>query len=101
LKRKHTIALCGLALSLGAFGPQSLAFAGNAALAHSPANLKKTDAVFELDYAQKKRILREERQQQDRRQAAYRVYFYRKHGYYPTGAQFREWYYRSYGVHPT
>jgi hypothetical protein len=53
------------------------------------------------NYNHKKRIKEAENQQEHRRQASYRQYFYNKYGYYPSESQYREWYYRNYGVNPS
>jgi hypothetical protein len=41
-----------------------------------------------------------EREESARRQTAYKTWFYRKYGYYPTPQQVHEWYLRSYGIDP-
>ena len=41
-----------------------------------------------------------EREESARRQTAYKAWFYRKYGYYPTPGQVHDWYVRSYGVDP-
>ena len=41
-----------------------------------------------------------EREESSRRQTAYKTWFYRKYGYYPTSGQVHDWYVRSYGVDP-
>ena len=40
------------------------------------------------------------REESARRQTAYKTWFYRKYGYYPTAGQVHDWYVRSYGVDP-
>jgi hypothetical protein len=41
-----------------------------------------------------------EAEESGRRQGAYKTWFYRKYGYYPTPQQVHDWYVRSYGVQP-
>jgi hypothetical protein len=40
------------------------------------------------------------REESARRQTAYKAWFYRKYGYYPTPGQIHDWYLRSYGIDP-
>ena len=40
------------------------------------------------------------REESARRQTAYKTWFYRKYGYYPTPSQIHDWYFRSYGIDP-
>jgi hypothetical protein len=48
----------------------------------------------------KVRAQRDKQQVVERRQTAYRDWFYHKYGYYPTYEQFKKWYYDTYGVNP-
>jgi hypothetical protein len=41
-----------------------------------------------------------EQEESQRRQSAYKTWFYKKYGYYPTSEQVHDWYVRSYGVDP-
>jgi hypothetical protein len=53
-----------------------------------------------VNYNHKVRAKRQEEQQVNRRQDAYRDWFYHKYGYYPTYDQFRQWYVQTYGTNP-
>jgi hypothetical protein len=53
-----------------------------------------------VNYNHKVRAKREEEQEVDRRQDAYRDWFYHKYGYYPTDDQFRQWYVQTYNTNP-
>ena len=46
------------------------------------------------------RARKEAREESARRQDSYKLWFYRKYGYYPTPQQIHDWYVRSYGVQP-
>jgi uncharacterized protein YcfJ len=52
------------------------------------------------NYNHKVREKREEQRVVRRRQAAYRDWYYKKYGYYPTQEQFEQWYKQTYGVIP-
>lgn len=52
------------------------------------------------NYNHKLREKREEQQQTTRRQAAYRDWYRKKYGYYPSRAEFARWYKQTYGVTP-
>ena len=54
-------------------------------------------AVLVTNYNHKVRQKREEQRAASRRQASYRAYFYRQHGYYPSDAQVQAWYNSRYG----
>ena len=53
-----------------------------------------------VNYNHKVREKRAEQQEVDRRQDAYRDWFYHKYGYYPTEDQFKQWYVQTYGTNP-
>ena len=53
------------------------------------------------NYQNKKRIKQQEMQEQGRRQQAYRDWYYKKYGEYPTEQQFHDWYVKTYGVQPS
>jgi hypothetical protein len=57
-------------------------------------------AFLITNYNHKVREKREEQREVRRRQAAYRDWFYKKYGYYPTQEQFEQWYKQTYGVIP-
>lgn len=52
------------------------------------------------NYNHKLREKRAEQQEINRRQSAYRDWYYKKYGYYPTQQQFETWYKQTYGVSP-
>jgi hypothetical protein len=53
-----------------------------------------------VNYNHKVREKRAEEQEVDRRQDAYRDWFYHKYGYYPTYDQFKQWYVQTYNTNP-
>ena len=53
-----------------------------------------------VNYNHKVREKRQEEQEINRRQDAYRDWFYHKYGYYPTYEQFRQWYVQTYNTAP-
>jgi len=56
--------------------------------------------VIGANIVRKNRQKREQVAVADRRQDAYRDWFYHKYGYYPTDDQFKQWYYQTYGTNP-
>ena len=53
-----------------------------------------------VNYNHKVREKRAEQQEVNRRQDAYRDWFYHKYGYYPTYDQFKQWYVQTYNTNP-
>jgi uncharacterized ion transporter superfamily protein YfcC len=53
-----------------------------------------------VNYNHKVREKRQEEQEVNRRQDAYRDWFYHKYGYYPTEDQFKQWYVQTYNTTP-
>jgi hypothetical protein len=53
-----------------------------------------------VNYNHKVREKRVQEQEVNRRQDAYRDWFYHKYGYYPTYDQFRQWYVQTYNANP-
>lgn len=53
-----------------------------------------------VNYNHKVREKRAQQQEVDRRQDAYRDWFYHKYGYYPTYDQFKQWYVQTYNKSP-
>jgi uncharacterized ion transporter superfamily protein YfcC len=53
-----------------------------------------------VNYNHKVREKRQEEQEVNRRQDAYRDWFYHKNGYYPTEEQFKQWYVQTYNTTP-
>ena len=56
--------------------------------------------LFVANYTHKVREKRKEQQEIDRRQSAYRDWYYKRYGYYPTEDQLNQWYKQTYGVSP-
>jgi hypothetical protein len=56
--------------------------------------------LFVTNYNHKVRQKRKEQQEINRRQSAYRDWYYKKYGYYPTEEQLNLWYKQTYGVSP-
>ena len=52
------------------------------------------------NYNHKLRERRAQVQQARRRQAAYRDWYFKRYGYWPTDSQFAQWYKQTYGVNP-
>ncbi len=78
------------ALANGAASTRNLIILGTAAAA----------IPLVVNYNHKLRAKRIEQQQVDRRQDAYRDWFYHKYGYYPTYSQFKQWYVKTYSNSP-
>ncbi|GAC1656022.1 MAG: hypothetical protein NVS9B12_07480 [Vulcanimicrobiaceae bacterium] len=97
---KHKLLATALAamISLGTLAP---ALADGAASTRNILVGGAAAAVLITNYNHKKRIKQNELKEQNRRQSAYRSWFYHKYGYYPTEAQFKSWYYRTYGQNPS
>lgn len=83
--------LAAPALANGGGSTNTIIFASAAAAASVP---------LVVNYNHKVRAKRAEQQQVDRRQDAYRDWFYHKYGYYPTEAQFKQWYVQTYNINP-
>ena len=98
MKQKLLATALTAALSVGALAP---ALADGAASTRNIILGGAAAGVLITNYNHKKRIKQQELQEQSRRQSAFRSWFYRKYGYYPTESQFRQWYYRTYGVNPS
>ena len=58
-------------------------------------------AIGVTNYNHKKHVKAEEQQESQRRQAAYKAYFYHQNGYYPTTQEIHDWYLKTYGSEPT
>jgi hypothetical protein len=80
-----------LAVALG------LASAGDLAMAQSavPAAAAAAGALKASNKA-----IKQQHAQEARRRTLYRLAYHRKHGRYPSEAQFRQWYKRTYGAYP-
>jgi hypothetical protein len=80
-----TFAAVAPALADGAASTRNILIGGAAA------------AVLVTNYNHKVRAKREQQREASRRQASYRSYFYRQHGYYPSDQQVQAWYNSRYG----
>ena len=86
------------ALAIGSVAP---AFADGAASTRNIIIGTAAAAIGITNYQNKKRIKQQEMQEQGRRQQAYRDWYYKKYGEYPTDQQFHDWYVKTYGVQPS
>ncbi len=84
-----------------AFGAAAPALADGAASARNIFVAGVAAAIGLTNWNHKKRIKQEEQQEQGRRQSAYREWFYKKYGHYPTDQEFQDWYQKTYGVPPS
>jgi len=97
MKQRALAAALAAAIGLSATAP---------ALADGKASTRNiillgTGAGFLItNYNHKVRAKRAEQQQVQRRQSAYRDWYYKKYGYYPTQDQFEQWYKQTYGESP-
>jgi hypothetical protein len=80
MKKLLTAGALAATMTFGAIAP---ALADGAASTRNIIIGGAAAAVLITNYNHKVRQKREEQRAQARRQAAYRSYFYRKHGYYP------------------
>lgn len=58
-------------------------------------------AIAITNWNNKRHIKQEEMHEQGRRQQAYREWYYKKYGHYPSETEFRDWYLKTYGVPPS
>lgn len=98
MKQRALAAVLAAAIGLGATAP---ALADGKAITRNILLLGGAAAAFLIpNYNHKLREKRAEQQQVQRRQSAYREWFYKKYGYYPTQQQFEDWYKQTYGAIP-
>lgn len=97
MKRKIAAAALAVSMSLGALAP---ALADGKASTRNLLIIGAAAALFTHNYINKTREHRTEVLRVQRRQAAYRDWYYKKYGYYPTDADFARWYKQTYGVSP-
>jgi len=97
LKVAATGALCA-ALALGSIAP---AFADGSASTRNILIGIGAAAIGLTNWNNKRHIKQQEMQEQGRRQQAYREWYYKKYGHYPTEDQFHDWYVKTYGVQPS
>lgn len=97
MKQRVLAAALIAAMALGAAAP---ALADGAASTRNIILFGTAAGVLITNYNHKVREKRAEQRQVQRRQSAYRDWYYKKYGYYPTQAQFDQWYKQTYGVTP-
>ncbi len=97
MKQRALAAALAAAIGLGATAP---ALANGAASTRNIILLGIGAGVLVTNYNHKVREKRAQSHQAERRQAAYRDWYYKKYGYYPTQEQFDQWYKQTYGVSP-
>jgi hypothetical protein len=83
--------LAGPALANGAASTRNILILGAGAAA----------AIGVTNYNHKKKASAGAQQESQRRQAAYKAYFYHQNGYYPTAQEVHDWYLKTYGSEPT
>ena len=96
---KHRVLAAALAAALG-LGATAPALADGKTSTRNIILFGATAGFLVTNYAHKVRERRAEQYQVQRRQAAYRDWYYKKYGYYPTQEQLDQWYKQTYGVNP-
>jgi|GEM_PF-560714 len=98
---KQRVLAAALAAAMG-FGATLPALADGAASTRNIIIVTGAAAagIFIPNYTRKVREKRRERQEMGRRQSAYRDWYYKRYGYYPTEQQVDTWYKQTYGVSP-
>ncbi len=97
MKQKALAAVLAAAMGLGAVTP---ALADGKASTRNIILFGTAAGIFVTNYNHKLREKRAQQQEVNRRQSAYRDWYYKKYGYYPTQVQFEQWYKQTYGVSP-
>jgi hypothetical protein len=97
MKQRVLAAALVAALGLGASAP---ALADGAASTRNIILFGTGAGILITNYNHKVREKRAEQREVERRQSAYREWYYHKFGYYPTEEQFEQWYKQTYGVQP-
>jgi hypothetical protein len=99
MRQRVLAAALAAAMGLGTMAP---AYADGKASTRNILILSGATAAGFLitNYNHKVREKREQQREVRRRQAAYRDWYYKKYGYYPTQEQFEQWYKQTYGVTP-
>ncbi len=97
MKQRAMAAALAAAIGLGATAP---ALANGAARTRNIILLGTAAGILITNYNHKVREKRAEQGEVQRRQSAYRDWYYKKYGYYPTQDQFDQWYKETYGVTP-
>jgi hypothetical protein len=98
MKQRVLAAALAAAMGLGATLP---ALADGKASTRNIILFGTTACILITNYNHKVREKRKEQQEVNRRQSAYRDWYYKKYGYYPTQEQFQQWYKQTYGVSPS
>lgn len=98
MKRRLLAAALAAAIGLGATAP---ALADGKASTRNIILFGAAASLLIPNYNHKVREKRAEQHQVERRQSAYREWYYKKYGYYPTQQQFDQWYRQTYGVNPS
>lgn len=97
MKRRLVAAALAAAIGLGATAP---ALANGAASTRNIILFGTAAGILITNYNHKVREKRAQHRDVMRRQSAYRDWYYKKYGYYPTQEQFNQWYKQTYGVSP-
>jgi hypothetical protein len=97
MKQRALAAVLVAVLGAGATAP---ALADGAASTRNIILFGAAATVFTANYVKKTRQKRQEQKEVNRRQDAYRDWFYHKYGYYPTYDQFKQWYVQTYNTNP-
>jgi hypothetical protein len=97
MRQRVLAAALTVALATGSVAP---ALADGAASTRNIIVLGAGAAFFITRWFHNLKHKREEKQEVERRQEAYRDWFYHKYGYYPTYDQFKQWYVQTYGSSP-
>ncbi|MBV8498776.1 MAG: hypothetical protein JO003_05945 [Candidatus Eremiobacteraeota bacterium] len=96
--RFTTAAALSAAMLLGSLTP---ALADGSASTRNIFLAAAAAAIGITNWNHKRRIKDQEMHEQSRRQSAYREWYYKKYGHYPTDQEFRDWYAKTYGVQPS
>ncbi|HKU67751.1 MAG TPA: hypothetical protein VJP85_08245 [Candidatus Baltobacteraceae bacterium] len=97
MKQRALAAALAAAIGLGATAP---ALADGKASTRNIILMGTGAGILITNYNHKVREKRAQQQQVQRRQSAYRDWYYKKYGYYPTQDQFEQWYKQTYGESP-
>jgi hypothetical protein len=97
MKQRVLAAALAAAMGLGTMAP---ALADGKASTRNIVLFGTAAGILITNYNHKVREKRAQQQDVNRRQAAYRDWYYKKFGYYPTQEQFDQWYKQTYGVSP-
>lgn len=97
MKQRVLAAALAAAMGLGTMAP---ALADGKASTRNIVLFGTAAGILITNYNHKVREKRAQQQEINRRQSAYRDWYYKKFGYYPTEEQFDQWYKQTYGVSP-